>query len=321
MKKMLVLVLALLMAMMTCAFAEDTGRILAVDSEFDFLNDMTAQVKGGESTERGCLGLSPAKNEDGTFADAYLKFDVTVENAGVYTLTIRYAAKAKEGQIRCADLIVNDGERIALPIEGQPDWNVYADAVVEVLLNAGTNTIVLKNVENFDNSTYKAINVDYISWELVEEAMPAANTGSMLALDSDYANLGNMEAQVKGNESTERGCLGLGPVDNGDGTFSDAYMQFNVSVENAGVYTLTLRYAAKAKDGQIRCADMIVNDGERIALPIEGQSDWNVYVDAVVDVELKAGINKIVLKNVENFDNSTYKAINVDFLSWAPKAE
>ena len=155
MKKMLVLVLALLMAMMTCAFAEDTGRILAVDSEFDFLNDMTAQVKGGESTERGCLGLSPAKNEDGTFADAYLKFDVTVENAGVYTLTIRYAAKAKEGQIRCADLIVNDGERIALPIEGQPDWNVYADAVVEVLLNAGTNTIVLKNVENFDNSTYK----------------------------------------------------------------------------------------------------------------------------------------------------------------------
>lgn len=87
------------------------------------------------------------------------------------------------------------------------------------------------------------------------------------------------------------------------------------------MHTLTLRYAAKAKDGQIRCADMIVNDGERIALPIEGQSDWNVYVDAVVEVELKAGINKIVLKNVENFDNSTYKAINVDFLSWALKAE
>lgn len=82
-----------------------------------------------------------------------------------------------------------------------------------------------------------------------------------------------------------------------------------------------MRYAANAKEGQIRCADMIVNDGARIALPIEGQSDWNVYVDAVVDVELKAGINKIVLKNVENFDNSTYKAINVDFLSWAPKAE
>ena len=57
-----------------------------------------------------------------------------------------------------------------------------------------------------------------------------------------------------------------------------------------------MRYAANAKEGQIRCADMIVNDGVRIALPIEGHSDWNVYVDAVVDVELKAGINKIVLK-------------------------
>ena len=57
-----------------------------------------------------------------------------------------------------------------------------------------------------------------------------------------------------------------------------------------------MRYAAKAKEGQIRCVDMIVNDGARIALPIKGHSDWNVYVDAVVDVELKAGINKIVLK-------------------------
>lgn len=57
-------------------------------------------------------------------------------------------------------------------------------------------------------------------------------------------------------------------MDNGDGTFSDAYMQFNANAENAGVYTLTLRYAAKAKDGRIRCGDMIVNDGERIALPI-----------------------------------------------------
>ncbi|MGN0752906.1 MAG: hypothetical protein ACI4ME_00480 [Aristaeellaceae bacterium] len=323
MKKLYVFVfaIALALAMMPSAWAEDTGLILALDSEYANLGDMNAQVKGNESTARGCLGLGPVANGDGTFGDAYMKFTVEVEKTGVYALTVRYAAKAKEGQIRCADVIVNDGTRVALPIVGMADWNIYADAVVEVLLNAGTNTIVLKNVENFDNSTYKAINVDYISWALVKEAMPAADVGSMLALDSEYANLGNMDAQVKGNESTARGCLGLGPVDNGDGTFSDAYMQFNVNVENAGVYTLTLRYAAKAKEGQIRCADMIVNDGARIALPIEGQSDWNVYVDAVVDVELKAGINKIVLKNVENFDNSTYKAINVDFLSWAPKAE
>ena len=165
MKKLFSLLLSLLLA--SLALAEEAipdNRILAVDSAYLNLADMNPQFKGTESTIRGCLGLQPVKNEDGSFAEGYMLFTVLVERAGQYSLTVRYAAKYKEGQIRCADLIVNNGERIALPIVGQAEWTDYVDATVTIELVEGVNSILLTNVEGFDNSVYKAINVDYIEW-------------------------------------------------------------------------------------------------------------------------------------------------------------
>ena len=173
MKKLCALAFAFILLLSCTVLAEEAipaNRILAVDSAYLNLADMYPQFKGTESTIRGCLGLQPAKNADGTFADGYMMFTVVVETAGQYNLTVRYAAKAKDGQIRCADLIVGEGERIHLPIEGQADWNVYVDAVVTVELAEGVNTLILTNVEGFDNSVYKAINVDYIEWAEVTEA-------------------------------------------------------------------------------------------------------------------------------------------------------
>ena len=149
----------------------------------------------------------------------------------------------------------------------------------------------------------------------------AADSGLILAVDSYREELGNMSPQIKGGESTDRGCLGLGPIDYGDGEFGDAFMEFEFDVDTAGTYVISVCYAAKQGEGQIRCADMIVNGGDRIHLDIENTGDWAVYAVTTVTVELNAGTNVILLKNVEGFDNSTYKAINIDYLSWEPKAE
>lgn len=172
MKKLLSLLIALMLLFSLTAYAEEeipANRILAVDSIYMHLADMYPQFKGTESTIRGCLGLQPAKNEDGTFADGYMMFTVITEAAGQYNVTVRYAAKYKAGQTRCADMIVNEGERIHLPIVGQAEWTDYVDATVTVELAEGVNSIVLTNVEGFDNSVYKAINVDYIEWTLAPE--------------------------------------------------------------------------------------------------------------------------------------------------------
>ncbi len=314
MKKLIALFLMLVLACTALpVMAEDSGRILAADAHFADLKDMTPQFKGGESSEKGCIGLNPATNADGSFADGFIRFNVEVAAAGAYEITVQYAAKGKAGQTRCADLIVNDGERIHLPITGQADWNVYVPAKVLVHLNEGMNALVLKNVEGFDNSAYKAINVDYLAWDFIA---PAADEGRILAADAVLEGLKDMNPQFKGGESSDKGCIGLSPATNADGSFADGKMTFVIDVLTAGTYDVTVQYAAKGKAGQTRCADMIVNDGERIHLPITGQADWNVYVPAKVQVELQAGVNVIVLTNVEGFENSTYKAINVDFLGW-----
>jgi len=316
MKKLFALVLSLLLlALVPMALAEDAGSILAVDAAYMGLANMDAQFKGGESSDRGCIGLQPATDESGAFLDAYMMFPVEVETSGLYEITLRYAAKAKEGQTRCADLIVNEGERIHLPIVGQADWNIYVDAKVEVYLKAGSNLLTLKNVEGFDNSTFKAINVDCLSWTLVT---PAAGEGSILAVEAEYAHLNDMNPQFKGGESSDKGVLGLQPATRPSGAFADGRIVFTVVVEEAGSYELTIRYAAKAKAGQTRSCDMIINEGERIHLPIVGQADWNVYVPATVTVELLEGVNIVKLTNVEDYDNSTWKSINVDYLAWKP---
>ena len=98
---------------------------------------------------------------------------------------------------------------------------------------------------------------------LAEEEIPA---NRILAVDSAFLNLADMNPQFKGTESTIRGCLGLQPA-------------------------------------------------------IEGQPEWTDYVDATVTVELVEGVNTLVLLNVEGFDNSVYKAINVDYIEWNPAAE
>ena len=171
MKKLIALFTALMMTLSCVAYGETTAdnRIYAVESAYLNLADMSPQFKGGEASDKGCLGLQPFKNQDGTFADGYMMFYLMAETAGQYQVTIRYAAKAKEGQIRCADLIVNNSERIHLPIVGQADWTIYVDAIVTVELVEGINTLTLTNVEGFDNSIYKAINVDYIQWDMLPD--------------------------------------------------------------------------------------------------------------------------------------------------------
>ena len=172
MKKLVCLLLSLmLLCALPFAFAASENRILAVDAALMGLANMNPQVKGGESTDRGCIGLQSAAEGDG-FADGYLMFPVEVTTAGAYEITVRYAAKAKDGQTRCCDMIVDDGERIHLPIVGQADWNVYVPATVTVELQQGVNEIKLTNVEGYDNSTYKSINVDYLAWKLIPAEEP-----------------------------------------------------------------------------------------------------------------------------------------------------
>ncbi len=160
-------VVSMLVAMALPAFAATEGKITVSDTSlvtWAGLGNMGYQVKGGEESPNGCLGLGPVSPE--TAADAHITFKVTVDTAGTYTLTLRYAAKHGDGQTRKADVIVNDGERQNLKIEETTDWNVYTTINFEVTLKKGDNTVKFVNDAKFDNTTIKAINIDSLGYKL-----------------------------------------------------------------------------------------------------------------------------------------------------------
>ena len=176
MKKILTIAIAVMMiaVMSVSVFAADTGKIYAKDlvsgTDYDALGEMSLQAgKGTEADENGgVLGLGPVDNGDDTFSDAFISFPVEVETAGDYDVIVRYAAKAKEGQNRCFVISVDGEEVETFENLNTGDWGVYALATINVHLDAGEHTVTLTNVENFDNSTYKAINVLYLEWNLTE---------------------------------------------------------------------------------------------------------------------------------------------------------
>ncbi|SFT22590.1 Carbohydrate binding module (family 6), partial [Alloyangia pacifica] len=79
----------------------------------------------------------------GQIGDA-VQFDVTVPEAGTYTMSFRYANASTTMPDRPMELQVN-GQTVIVPFGMTPDWDVWEDIEVEVTLAAGANTVTLAN--------------------------------------------------------------------------------------------------------------------------------------------------------------------------------
>ncbi|TDX32379.1 putative Ig domain-containing protein [Modicisalibacter xianhensis] len=79
-------------------------------------------------------------------------FDVTVDEAGTYTLTVRYANADGSGADRPMSILVDGTSQgqMAFPNTGAGNagWQNWTEATIEVQLEAGSNTIRLENVGN-----------------------------------------------------------------------------------------------------------------------------------------------------------------------------
>ncbi|MCP1344830.1 carbohydrate-binding protein, partial [Halomonas sp. FL8] len=79
-------------------------------------------------------------------------FDVTVEEAGSYTLTVRYTNGSGDQQGRPMAVLVGGSEQGEIPFVGTgadiDGWQNWTEASLDVQLEAGSNTIRLENVGN-----------------------------------------------------------------------------------------------------------------------------------------------------------------------------
>nr|WP_298415814.1 carbohydrate-binding protein [uncultured Halomonas sp.] len=186
------------------------------------------------------------------------------------------------------------------------------------------------SVVDFGDTAADAINLDIGvaqtgTWalaesdETIEDPFLFEIQGEALTIEENEENpdtvvrdAGNPESNPgTGADGLWDGYTGNGYLDLG-ADIGDAAL-FNVSVEEAGAYTLSVRYANGAKAQVDRPMDILVGGASQgtMVFPGTGAGDagWLNWTDATIDLELAAGSNTLRLQNLS--DNGP----NIDRLS------
>jgi hypothetical protein len=136
-----------------------------------------------------------------------LKFNnISVPSSGVYKMVVRYANAEKVGEHsyntnvvdRTADITVNGTvQKSGIHFRNTYLWNNYSTTVIDVILNAGNNTIM------FSNSSAYAPNIDMISIAATESA--GNTTGIISGATYKLINRNSEKALDVSNASTVNG--------------------------------------------------------------------------------------------------------------------
>ncbi|UZH10620.1 MULTISPECIES: carbohydrate-binding protein [unclassified Halomonas] len=255
----------------------------------------------------------------GTDAGDQITFNIDAPAAGTYTATIRYANGAATP--RPLDLTVNGSAQPQVPFANAPDdgvndpWDEWLEQEVQVTFEEGANTFTLTIPTVANGGTNNGPNIDQVVFSFDDgDTTPAPFTfeiqGEALSIDDDEPTPDTVVRDASNPETNEAagpdglwdGYTGTGYLDMG-GEAGDAAF-FDVNVEEAGTYTLSVRYTNGGGDGADRPMNILVggeSQGE-MAFPItgEGNAGWLNWQEATIEVELEAGSNTIRLENMGN---------------------
>lgn len=263
-------------------------------------NAVTAQL-GAESSNGGFLGRGYLA---GWATDGQaVTFHVNTAAAGAHELRLRYAGAAGEATRR---VLVN-GVEIASNhrFPGTSSWSTWAETDLDnVDLAAGHNTIRVEYASGSGSSQY--LNFD----RLVVSRQLEAEDGSLHNV---------------GVESNPNGYTGNGYVAgwNGPGQWVD----LTDTVEKAGRYDVTFRYAAGAGDA----SRYIYVNGAAVAADqaFPGTSTWDTWQTVTIpNLPLVAGENTLSViyeasngsHNWLNLDNLTVRYVFDEPSGWEPPA-
>jgi predicted alpha-1,6-mannanase (GH76 family) len=256
----------------------------------DAENAVTTSL-GAESSSDGFLGRGylAGWNTDGQA----VTFSVNTAAAGAHELRLRYAAAAGEATRR---ILVNGaevGSNHRFP--GTGSWSAWAETDLDnVNLLAGHNTIRVEYAAASGSSQF--LNLDRLIVSRQLEAESGVRTG--------------VDVETNPNGHTGDGYLAGW---NGDGQGVD----LAVTVERAGRYDLTLRYAAGAGDAS-RHVSVNGNDVSSDQT-FPGTGSWDTWQSVTVpDVPLASGDNTISLvfdqsegsRNWLNLDHLTLRYVH-----------
>ena len=221
-----------------------------------------------ENTQAGYSGRGylAGWNSDGTSVD----IAVNVTSAGIYRLDFRYAAGAGNAT---RQLKVNGGSGSSFTSTG--GWGTWSTVTTNVSLTAGTNVVSLGYNAGSGSASY--LNLDRLNVASISTFSTTleAENGTLYSLSS---------------ESVRAGYTGTGYV--AGWNTGGQWVDLPVTVPTAGVYTLTLRYAAAAGNATrylcVNGAGVVNNQS------FPATSSWGNYQTVTVSgVNLNSGNNTI----------------------------
>ncbi|WP_433509066.1 glycoside hydrolase family 75 protein [Nonomuraea sp. CA-143628] len=201
----------------------------------------------------------------------YTEWTVNAPAAGTATLAIRYAngtTSARTADVSVNGTVVSAGRSFGTTAS----WNTWATSTLTATLNAGDNKIRVTSTNAGGNP-----NLDYLEATVADA--PATE------YQAEAATLS--EASVATNHT---GYTGTGFVDYVNAV--GGYIEWSVSVADAGTHTLTFRYANGTT--VTRPMDIAVNGSVAAAgVNFPSTTNWDTWADGQVTVTLNAGVNTI----------------------------
>ncbi|MFI9556783.1 glycoside hydrolase family 75 protein [Nonomuraea endophytica] len=204
-------------------------------------------------------------------AGPYTEWTVRAPAAGTATLALRFANGTATA--RTADVAVN-GTLVSAGRSFGPTgaWSTWATSTLTATLRAGDNTVRVTSTGAGGNP-----NLDFLE----------ATTADAPATEYQAESAVLSQASVATNHA---GYTGSGFVDyvNAPG----GYIEWSVNVAEAGVHTLTVRYANGTTAA--RPMDLAVNGATAAAgVAFPGTGAWSTWTDKQVAVTLAAGVNTV----------------------------
>ena len=252
----------------------------------DYSNDTTFRIEAEEySTMSGIQ--TEATNDTGGGLNVgwidsgdYMEYDLTIATAGSYIIAFRVASiadgSAVNVQVDGTTLLSTDFEITG----GWGNWETQTDTIT---LPAGDVTLRLL-------ATGANWNINWIELTLVDEGeeveTPITTTFKIQA--EDYVSMSGIATQTT---SDIDGDMNVGWIDAGD------YMNYQVSLDEAGTYTLNYRVASVPGAALV---DFIVDGSTLDTMNIDATGGWQVWETLTTEVELSAGEHSIMILSTAN---------------------
>lgn len=242
-------------------------------NEFEVLNNTIYEAEDGElfngATIQDCETCSGGQQvgDLGGNNQSYFTYDIQVDEAGVYDLTLVFSS----GDPRSIFISANNGTPIEyLALSG--GWETVAEDVIQLNLQAGNNTI------KFFNDIGFGPNIDFFSVEYV-----SASGTFFEAEDGQLFNGATIQDCANCSGGLQVGDLG------GD---SQSYFTYAVEVVQSGSYPMQISFSS----GEPRAIFISANNSNPIEVVVES-GGWDVVAETEVAITLESGINELKFYN------------------------